>query len=56
MATTDHIHPGYPAWTPSATGVATANGQYVGRHRKSETWRRFLSIFRLFYVGRHRAR
>ena len=50
----DLIHPRRRAWT-SATDLATESGRYVGRHRKPGTWR-LLSVLRLFYVARHRAR
>ena len=55
MATIDHIHPGHPASTASAGDLAIENGQYVGKHRQPET-RRYFSLFRFLYVGRHRGR
>jgi hypothetical protein len=54
MATTGRIHAGHAAWAPSATDLPTGNRHYLGKHRKPETWR-ILSLFRFFYVGRHRA-
>lgn len=55
MATIDRIDPAYPAWTPSAAGLATDNEGYVGRHRKLGAFRGF-SLRKLFYVARHRVR
>jgi hypothetical protein len=54
MATLDRIEPAYTPWTPSAAGVATEDDEYVGKHRKSGMRR--LSIFSMFYSGKHRRR
>lgn len=57
MATLDRIEPAYTPWTPSAAGSGTESGTYVGRHRKhGRQSRRALSLLRMLYVPRHRAR
>jgi hypothetical protein len=53
MATLDRIEPAYTPWTPSTAGLATEE-EYVGKHRKPGP--RLVSILRMFYAGRHRAR
>ena len=55
MATLDRIEPAYTPWTPSTAGLVTEDDEpYVGKHRKPGG--RFLSVFRMFYSPRHRAR
>jgi hypothetical protein len=54
MATLDRIEPAYKPWTPSAAGIATEDEEYVGKHRKPGG--RSLSLLRMFYTGKHRAR
>lgn len=55
MATIERIDPAYPAWTPSAAGLATEDDHYIGRHRAPELARHF-SLRQLFYTARHRRR
>jgi hypothetical protein len=54
MATLDRIEPAYTPWTPSAAGLVTDDGEYVGRHRRPGV--RSLSLRAMFYMPRHRAR
>jgi hypothetical protein len=54
MATLDRIEPAYTAWTPSAAGLVTDEGEYMGRHRKRGA--RSFSLMRMFYAPKHRAR
>ena len=54
MATLDRIEPAFTAWTPSASGIGVIEDEdYVGKHRKPGVRR--ISIFRMFYLGRHRS-
>jgi len=52
MATLDRIEPAYKPWSPSAAGLATEDEEYVGKHRKPGGRR--LSVFAMFYAGKHR--
>jgi hypothetical protein len=54
MATLDRIEPAYTPWTPSAAGIAIEDEEYVGRHRRPSIRR--LSMFAMFYSGKHRRR
>ena len=54
MTTLDRIEPAYPAWTPSAAGMATEEDEYVGKHRKPGLRR--MSMFAMFYSAKHRRR
>lgn len=53
MATLDRIDPAYPAWSPSAAGIATEDEDYIGRHRKLARGRGF-SLRQMFYTAKHR--
>lgn len=54
MAILDRIDPAYTAWTPSASGLATEDDAYIGRHRRPGVKR--LSLIAMFYAARHRSR
>jgi hypothetical protein len=54
MATLDRIEPAYTPWTPSAAGLVTDDQDYAGKHRRPGA--RGLSLLRMFYVPKHRAR
>jgi hypothetical protein len=54
MATLDRIEPAYKPWSPSAAGLVTDDEDYIGRHRRPGG--RSMSLLRMFYSPRHRAR
>jgi hypothetical protein len=57
VATIDRLEPAYTVWSPSASGFATEDEDYTGKHRAPHTWRhRVVALTRMFYGGRHRRR
>jgi hypothetical protein len=54
MATIDRLEPAYVPWSPSASGFATENEEYVGKHRARRALR--FAVHKLFYVARHARR
>jgi hypothetical protein len=54
MATLERIEPAYTPWSPTAAGLVTDEGEYVGRHRKPGV--RGFSLLRMFYAPKHRVK
>lgn len=57
MATVDRLEPAYVPWSPSRSGFATEDEEYVGKHRAPSLPRSFrFAVRKLFYVARHARR
>jgi hypothetical protein len=54
MATIDRLEPAYVPWSPSASGFANEDTEYVGKHRAPRALR--FALRKLFYVARHARR